>query len=219
MTRQDRTWVVVLVVAVLLVLIAIAGIGREPNAPLDHKAERGTTQRDARAVSAPIALTVLGVVGTLVGSFGGIWWGQVLADKSRRRGEVRREVSSGWVKETTSTTGDTETRTFDIRFFNDRVVNTALWDVKVECYREGSLLDTIDPRPVPPQHMPVPDEVEPIDLESRKSVYVTLQLVAEGDELSLVKSADKLQFVATMMPDNEKVSKDLPAWDDLEESA
>ena len=215
----------VLVVAGLVVLIAIAGRGREPNAPLDHKAERGTTQRDARAVSTPtatwitpIALTVLGVVGTLVGSFGGIWWGQVLADKSRRRGEVRREVSSGWVKETTSTTGDTETRTFDLRFFNDRDVNIALWDVQVECYREGSLIGTIVPRPVPPQHMPVPEEVEPIDLESRKSVYISLELVAEGEELPLVKSADKLQFVATMMPDDEKVSKPLPAWDDLEES-
>jgi hypothetical protein len=219
MTRQDRTWVVVLVVAVLLVLIAIAGIGREPNAPLDHKAERGTTQRDARAVSAPIALTVLGVVGTLVGSFGGIWWGQVLADKSRRRGEVRREVRA-WVEETTSTTGDTETRTFDMRFFNDRDVNIALWDVKVECYREGSLIDTIFPRPGPvPQPMPTPpEELEPIDLESRKSVYISLELVAEGEELSLLKSADQLQFVATMMPDDEKVSKPLPAWDDLEES-
>jgi hypothetical protein len=217
MTRQDRTWVVVLVVAVLLVLIAIAGIGREPNAPLDHKAERGTTQRDARAVSAPIALTVLGVVGTLVGSFGGIWWGQVLADKSRRRGEVRREVRA-WVEETTSTTGDTETRTFDMRFFNDRDVNIALWDVKVECYREGSLIDTIFPRPGPvPQPMPTPpEELEPIDLESRKSVYISLELVAEGEELSLLKSADQLQFVATMMPDDEKVSKPLPAWDALE---
>jgi hypothetical protein len=28
-----------------------------------------------------IALAVLGVVGTLVGSFGGAWWGQVLEDK------------------------------------------------------------------------------------------------------------------------------------------
>jgi hypothetical protein len=62
----------------------------------------------------------------------------------------------------------------------------------------------------------LPDEVEPIDLESRKSVYVSLQLVAEGEELPLVKSADQLQFVATMMPDDEKVSKPLPAWDDLE---
>jgi hypothetical protein len=140
----------------------------------------------------------------------------VLEDKRRRRGEVRREVSA-WVEATTNTAGDTETRTFDMRFFNDRDVNVALWDVKVECYREGSLLDTIDPRPVPPQHMPVPDEVEPIDLESRKSVYVSLQLVAEGEELSLVKSADQLQFVATMMPGHEKVSKPQPAWDDLED--
>jgi hypothetical protein len=167
-----------------------------------------------------IVLAVLGVVGTLVGSFGGVWWGQVLADRRRRRGEVRQEVRA-WVEETTSTSGAPETRIFDMRFFNDRDVNIALWNVKVECYREGSLLDTISPRPVPtPQSMPTPpDEVEPIDLESRKSVYVSLQLVAEGEELSLVKSADQLQFVATMMPDDEKVSKPLPAWDDLGESA
>ena len=44
-------------------------------------------------------------------------------------------------------------------------------------------------------------------------------LLAEGEELSLVKSADQLQFVATMMPDDEKVSKPLPAWEDLEEDA
>jgi hypothetical protein len=163
-----------------------------------------------------IALAVLGVVGTL----GGVWWGQLLEDERRRRGEVRREVRA-WADETTNTAGDTETRTFDMRFFNDRDVNIALWDVKVECYREGSLIDTIFPRPGPvPQPMPTPpEEVEPIDLESRKSVYMSLQLVAEGEELSLVKSADQLQFVATMMPDDEKVSKPLPAWDDLEEDA
>jgi hypothetical protein len=167
-----------------------------------------------------IALAVLGLVGTLVGSFGGVWWGQVLEDRRRRRGEVRREVDA-WAGWTTSTSGDTETRNFNMRFFNDRDVNIALWDVKVECYREGSLIDTIFPRPGPvPQPMPTPpEELEPIDLESRKSVYVSLQLVAEGEELSLVKSADQLQFVATMMPGDEKVSKPLPAWDDLEESA
>src|SRR5215208_7624878 len=92
-----------------------------------------------------IVLAVLTVVGTLVGSFGGVWWGQVLEDKRRRRGEVRREVSA-WVGGTTSTSGDTETRNFDMRFFNDREVNIALWDVQVEYYREGSLIDTIVPR-------------------------------------------------------------------------
>jgi hypothetical protein len=196
MTQQARAWVVLLVVAGLVVLIAIAGIGREPNTPLgQQRADRGT----------PIALAVLSVVGTL----GGVWWGQVLADKSRRRGEVRREVRA-WVEETTSTTGDIETRTFDMRFYNDRDVNVALWDVQVEYYREGSLIDTVIPRPVP-HPMPTPsEEVEPIDLESRKSVYVSLQLVAEGEELSLLKSADQLLFVATMMPDDEKVSKPLP---------
>jgi hypothetical protein len=165
-----------------------------------------------------IVLAVLGVVGTLVGSFGGVWWGQWLEDKRRRRGEVRREVSA-WVEARTNTAGDSETRTFDMRFFNDRDVNIGPWDVRVECYQGESLLATIVPRPVSPPHVPVPEEVEPIDLESRKSVYVSLQLVAEGEELSLVKSADQLQFVATMMPGDEKVSKPLPAWDDLEEAA
>ena len=204
MTQQDRTWVVVLVVAVLVVLLAIAGIGREPNAPLDHKAERGTT----------IALAVLGLVGTL----GGVWWGQVLEDRRRRRGEVRREVNA-WAGWATSTSGDTETRNFEMRFFNDRDVNIALWDVQVEYYREGSLIGTIVPRSTSGGTGTGlgPGEVEPIDLESRKSVYVSLQLVAEGEKLSLVKSADQLQFVATMMPGEEKISKPLRAWDDLED--
>jgi hypothetical protein len=209
MTQQARTWVVVLVVAILLVLIAIAGIGRESNTPLQ--------QRDVRVASA-LTATLITAVLSVVGALGGVWWGQVLEDRRRRRGEVWRHVRA-WVDDTTSHSGDTETRTFDIRFFNDRDVNTALWDVRVECYREGSLLDTIDPRPVPPPHMPVPDEAEPIDLESRKSVYKSLQLVAEGEELSLVKSADQLLFVATMMPDDEKISKPLRAWDDLEEES
>jgi hypothetical protein len=211
MTQQDRTWVVVLVVAILLVLIAIAGIGRGPNTPLQ--------QRDARVVSAPTATLITAVL-SVVGALGGVWWGQVLEDRRRRRGDVWRHVRA-WVDDTTNTAGDTETRTFDIRFFNDRDVNTALWDVKVECYREGSLVRTLVPRPGSvSQPMPtLPEEVEPIDLESRKSVYISLELVAEGEEeLSLVKSADQLQFVATMMPDDEKVSKSLRAWDDLEES-
>jgi len=64
---------------------------------------------------------------------------------------MRREVSA-WVGGTTSTSGDIEMRNFDMRFFNDREVNIALWDVQVEYYREGSLIDTI----VPAQPLAVP---------------------------------------------------------------
>jgi hypothetical protein len=212
--NQQQTWYVVaaiIVATLLLLMIALTGDG-----------DLGGSPRDGQGMSpdtiTTIVLAVLGVVGTLVGSFGGVWWGQRLEDKRRRRGEVRREVSA-WVEATTNTAGDTETRTFDMRFFNDRDVNIALWEVQVEYYREGSLIDTIIPRPAPTQPMGAGEEVEPINLESRKSVYISLQLVAEGEELSLLKSADQLQFVATMMPDDEKVSKPLPAWDDLEEAA
>src|SRR5215203_1849992 len=134
-----------------------------------------------------ITLAVLGFVGTLVGSFGGVWWGQVLEGKRRRRGEVRREVNA-WAGWTTSTSGGPETRNFELRFFNDRDVNIALWDVKVEYYREGSLIDTIVPRSSSGGTGMEAGAVEPIDLESRKSAYLSLQLVAEGEELSLLKS-------------------------------
>jgi hypothetical protein len=64
MTQQDRTWLVVLVVAVLLVLIALAGIGREPNAPLGQRADRGTTQRDVGGLVPELWLS--GVAGGVV---------------------------------------------------------------------------------------------------------------------------------------------------------
>jgi hypothetical protein len=85
MTQQTRLWVVAVVVAVLLILIAIAGIGREPNTPLEQRAERGTTQRDGRAHSA--ATTTL--IGTLLGVGLGLFGDRYL----RHRGKVHCQVA------------------------------------------------------------------------------------------------------------------------------
>ena len=154
--------------------------------------------------TATLIAGVLAVVGTLLG----VAVGQLLEDRRRRRGEVRREVRA-WSGGSTGTVS--ESRVFEVRFFNDRDVNVALWDVQVEHYREGRRTGYIVPRPAGRPEA----EVEPIDLESRKSVYMELELEAEGEELSLLKEADEIKFVATMMPSGESVSKDLPTWDDL----
>ncbi len=58
--------------------------------------------------------------------------------------------------------------------------------------------------------------VEQIDLESRKTVNMELELTAEGVELGQLKNADEIKFMATMMPDDEKLSKPLPTRADLE---
>ncbi len=100
---------------------------------------------------------------------------------------------------------------FEVRFFNDRDVNISLWDAEVECYRGGELIDSFPPRPAGRRG----HEVGPIDLESRKSVFVAMELEAEGEMLSILKSADRLEFVATTIPGGEQVRKSLPAWDDL----
>lgn len=59
----------------------------------------------------------------------------------------------------------------------------------------------------------------PIDLPSRTSVDVTLNLDASGDELSLYKSADRVVFVASVVPRGlfmeEKIEEPLELWDAL----
>jgi hypothetical protein len=51
---QTRIWIVVLVVAALLILVAVVGIGEgPPQSPLEGRAERAMAERDGRGVSAP----------------------------------------------------------------------------------------------------------------------------------------------------------------------
>jgi len=78
--------VVALAIAALLVLIAIAGIGRGPNTPLEEKAGNGTAQ-DGRGVSASTATLLaasLAVTGTLLGAGLGLFGDRYL----RHRGDI-----------------------------------------------------------------------------------------------------------------------------------
>jgi hypothetical protein len=149
--------------------IAINKAGLTSPARLRKEDRRSVVEEKAKGCGDEVAMFVMSAAPALA---------NLASPPGERSGEGR-----AWVDETTNTAGDTETRIFDMRFFNARDVNIALWDVKVEYYREGSRIGTIVPRPGPtPQPIPVPpQEVEPIDLESRKSVFVSLELVAEGE--------------------------------------
>jgi hypothetical protein len=213
-TRSNAAALLVLVVAALFVVAAVAGTGGgEPNSPLEEKVEGATTARDGRGVSpdtnAVGVIPLLGTVLAILGTLGGVWWGQVLEDKRRRRGDVTFQVSASWLDG--SPGHDSESRWFEVRFFNDRDVNVALWDVQVEYYQGGEFIDTL----IPYLAAEPEAEAEPIDLESRRSVYRSLVLTAEGAELTRLKNADEIKFVATMKPTGEKLSKSLPTWDPL----
>jgi hypothetical protein len=81
-----------------------------------------------------------------------------------------------------------ESRRFDVRFFNDRDLNIALCDVQVEYCQEGEVIDTITPHRAGARAA----LVEQIDLESRKTVNMELELTAEGVELVQLKNADEI---------------------------
>jgi hypothetical protein len=119
MTQQARAWVVVLIVAVLLVLIAIAGIGREPNTSLEQRAERGTTQRDATLIAAAL-------LGAGLGLFGDRWL--------RHRGKVHCQVEG--IGAPTHIRGEGAApfrveQTIHVHLFNEKEVDTGFSEITV----------------------------------------------------------------------------------------
>jgi hypothetical protein len=133
MTQQAWTWVVVLIVANLLVLIAIAGIGREPKTPLEQRADTGTTQRDARALSAPTATLIaagVAVSGTLLGACLGLVGDRWL----RHRGEVHCQVEDFDGATHGGQAGPAHLRvdrSIQVHFFNEKEVDTGLSELTV----------------------------------------------------------------------------------------
>jgi hypothetical protein len=86
------------------------------------------------------AAGVFGIAGALIG----VAFGQWLEDRRRSRGKLRREVRA-WSGGTTGTIS--ESRVFEVRFFNGRDVNISLWDAEVECYRGGELIGSMISQP------------------------------------------------------------------------
>jgi hypothetical protein len=150
-----------------------------------------------------IAVGVFTLLGVALGLVGERWL--------RRRREVSREVKA-WVDGRTG--GHTETRQFEVRFFNNKDVNIAVWDPKVEFY-EGAEL--VAPPMIPKE--PLSEEpIGPTDLPSRTSVYRTMWLQASEELLEKLKRADRGRFVARVVPGRERIEKSLPPWTPYEQA-
>ena len=175
------------------------------------------------AATATLIAGGLAVAGTLLGVVVGL----LVEYRLRRRGEVLTQARAwtGFGRGDWSFWG----QTFEVRFFNNRDVNISLWDARVEFYRGGNLLNSI-----PTQRTDgTGDEVGPIDLESRKSVYLEMLVLpnlaemeeaydeqAETSDLiekirARLGNADRVEFVATTIPGRQEVRKPLPLWDDI----
>lgn len=157
-----------------------------------------------------VAVGVLPIIGTLLGVVVGL----VVQDRLRRRGEVRREVRA-WVGGTGG--GETEERHFEVRFFNNRDVNIALWDSKVEFYEGESLIESLTPE-VTVSERPFWTAVGPIDLPSRTSVYKVMRVEAGGDLLEKCRGVARLRFVATVVPGGEQLVEPLRRWAPYEQA-
>ena len=149
---------------------------------------------------------LLGILGVVIGVVVGV----VIEYQLRRRGELHIQARP-WASR------DPErgqaARRFEIRCFNERDVGISLWDARVEFYQGDKRLDSIPAERADDTEA----EVGPIDLEFRKSVYLEMMVVAESEEmLSRLESADRVEFVATTIPDGGQVRKTLTAWNDID---
>jgi hypothetical protein len=130
------------------------------------------------------------------------------ASRPKTRGERRIEAEDAW------RTPNESTYELAMRFFNDRDVNISLWDAEVELYRGADFIGTFIPTIRRWVVDGRGDELGPIDLESRKSVYLVVEVDAGCQEREEARSADRVEFVATKIPGGKKVREPLPLWAD-----
>jgi len=158
-----------------------------------------------------LPLTYYGGVLGIVGAVLGVVVGAVLQYQMRRRGELLIQARPWDLRDPER---GQAARRFEVRCFNDRDVGISLWDARVEFYRGSKRLASIPAEWADDAEA----EVGPIDLEFRKSVYLEMMVVAESEEmLGRLESADRVEFVATTIPDGGQVRKALTAWNDVDD--
>ena len=128
----------------------------------------------------------------------------------RRRGDVLVDVQS-WRGGTRGSR--TEMRSFDAAFFNNKDINISLWSPRVEFFKGGERVASITPR------VGTMGQSGAIDLPSRITVEKTLSVDAGREQLDLLRSADRVEFVANVVPKGpfmqKRIMEALKTWDDL----
>jgi hypothetical protein len=127
----------------------------------------------------------------------------------RERGEVRCFVRA-WTYPRGGT--ERESRSFEIRFFNEKDVSLALWDIKVKFHKKGE-----EPiRLVPLGGLGTSGSGSPfssLNLPSRVPTDYAMELEATGDTLQRLKASERAEFFG-IIPGGEVFSCEMPTWDE-----
>jgi hypothetical protein len=138
----------------------------------------------------------------------------------RERGELHPEVawtSGGFTGGRSGRKG--LGREFEVKFFNNRDVDLALWDIRLEFYKgsERTIRLSLNFADDPNRSL-----VRVLNLPSRIAISRTMEMVVEGDSwdavnptLRLLKEADRAEFVG-VIPGGEEIREKLkgepPSW-------
>ena len=151
-----------------------------------------------------------GIVGGLVGllsSQATVYIQRLL----RERGEVRCFVRA-WSNATTG--GERELRAFEMRFFNEKDVSIALWDVKVEFHKNDESPITVFPLGGAYGTPGYGARFSSLNLPSRVAVDYPMYMEVGEENLQKLKDSERVEFVGTI-PGGEVFRKELPSWQEL----
>lgn len=132
----------------------------------------------------------------------------------RERGGLNPEIT--WTQGGHSM-GESVRREFEVKFFNARDVDVALWDIRLEFYKEGRRTASLEPN-----FAGTPGPVRVLNLPSRVAIVREMGVEIKRDTLEAVRQevlplieADKAVFRG-VIPGGEEIREDLkgepPPW-------
>jgi hypothetical protein len=133
----------------------------------------------------------------------------------RRSGTLHRQIRA-WSGNSLGTIS--ESRSFTLRLLNERDVSTALWNLRIVFYKKGNTLLSRRPK-----ESITKTPIEVLDLPPQVTVSKVFSIAFDvpdesrlGDDLTKVKEADRVEFVADIPGEKKGAFKErLPLWDDL----
>jgi hypothetical protein len=138
----------------------------------------------------------------LAGSFGALLMNRYL----RERGELQCEINA-WVH--TYANPGQEARDFEVRFFNNKDVSTALWNIRVEFFKDDALSVSLNPK-----NLTTGAPIEELNMPSRVTLSWVMRLQASEDaeeHLRQVQETDRSEFVGTI-PGGKEFRREMVPW-------